>query len=427
MPILHNITGSQNPNLFYWIYDTPQAITLSYPGQPAGAQVSPVNCFLEGDSTLWSNVNNYSISATSNASTFTVQQVHYFPSNGAIDLPPSCDLQVRVKVQGHNFCLGYDPTITFTIPAGETTSTTSPITFNCNCNIANFICTPIEYSIVEIVPQPKTGQKIQVINSTGGPVTGNFRLFCEFSPSDHVIPAGVSEICIYLPQTLTPIAGISYTVIGDCAACKDVVNPTTYTNYFSTVTENQPCLTLVSSSIPEYQNRLIKFSNTVSNALFNNTSIIFSGSSDPAASYSNIETIVTPFTLETGDAIHFFSASMGWLQGEEYRVVSTFFSGSNVFTTSGNANPSFYALLDRTVNRNVLTYPTQSQADTPICTYIVAKHLPDETNLILNSDYHLKGEEGNSQSGIVYPQYIEEAIRKNAGNVIKALKSQGLI
>jgi hypothetical protein len=59
-----------------------------------------------------------------------------------------------------------------------------------------------------------------------------------------------------------------------------------------------------------------------------------------------------------------------------------------------------------------------------ICRYIVWKHLPDETNVILK--YNPK-DSTLVENGLLFPQYIDEPVRKNAGNTVKALKAQNLI
>ena len=196
-------------------------------------------------------------------------------------------------------------------------------------------------------------------------------------------------------------------------------NVTTRTDYTTVASETEPCLFLSSTDRPEYSNRLIRFSETVSKAVYSNIEIIFSGSSDPGKAGTNIEDVVIPFSLGPGDGIHFYTASIGWSEKEEYRVVTTYFSGSDV-------NRRLYAVVDRPVNRNVLHDPGVTGFDelAKLCRFIVAKHLPDETNLILRYN-PIKPE--FVEEGIVYPQYILKEVRDKAGNVIKSLKSQGLI
>jgi hypothetical protein len=55
--------------------------------------------------------------------------------------------------------------------------------------------------------------------------------------------------------------------------------------------------------------------------------------------------------------------------------------------------------------------------------FIVQKHLPDETNVILRYD----PSNNITQDGILFPQNIDPVVRDNAGNVIKSLKQQNLL
>jgi hypothetical protein len=58
------------------------------------------------------------------------------------------------------------------------------------------------------------------------------------------------------------------------------------------------------------------------------------------------------------------------------------------------------------------------------CRYVVWKHLPDETNVILK--YNPK-DSTLIENGLLFPQYIDEVVRKNSGNTLKGLKAQNLI
>ena len=86
--------------------------------------------------------------------------------------------------------------------------------------------------------------------------------------------------------------------------------------------------------------------------------------------------------------------------------------------------------LDRGLNFSLLssgsTVPTESITRTPwrACRYVVWKHVPDETNVILR--YNPK-DSTIVENGLLLPQYIDEAVRDNAGNTVKALKQQNII
>jgi hypothetical protein len=70
--------------------------------------------------------------------------------------------------------------------------------------------------------------------------------------------------------------------------------------------------------------------------------------------------------------------------------------------------------------------PTESitGAQFKACRYIVWKHVPDETNVMLR--YNPK-DATLVENGLLFPQYIDPPVRDNSGNVVKALKQQNLI
>jgi phage terminase small subunit len=51
------------------------------------------------------------------------------------------------------------------------------------------------------------------------------------------------------------------------------------------------------------------------------------------------------------------------------------------------------------------------------------KHVPDETNVILR----YAPTKNITQDGVLYPKYLSEEAKQQAGNTIKSLKSQNLI
>jgi hypothetical protein len=70
--------------------------------------------------------------------------------------------------------------------------------------------------------------------------------------------------------------------------------------------------------------------------------------------------------------------------------------------------------------------PTESISGAPFrtCRYVIWKHVPDETNVMLK--YNPKSPT-LVENGLLLPQYIDPVVRDNSGNVIKALKQQNLI
>ena len=58
------------------------------------------------------------------------------------------------------------------------------------------------------------------------------------------------------------------------------------------------------------------------------------------------------------------------------------------------------------------------------CRYIIWKHVPDETNVMLR--YNPKNS-NIVEEGLLFPQYISEEVKTNSGNTIKSLRAQNLL
>ncbi len=197
---------------------------------------------------------------------------------------------------------------------------------------------------------------------------------------------------------------------------------TTFTYYQTEVSSSQPCLYFLS------QSNEIVFNATMS--YYYNSAvgpITFQSTSDPYWSGSSLPPVILPFTLQTGDRVSLYNtSSLGWDERFEYVIKSVRQTGSlNNITSS-----VLLAELDRPVNLALLTsgssVPTESitGAEFKACRYIVWKHVPDETNVMLR--YNPK-DQSLVENGILFPQYIDPIVRDNAGNVVKALKQQNLI
>jgi hypothetical protein len=107
-------------------------------------------------------------------------------------------------------------------------------------------------------------------------------------------------------------------------------------------------------------------------------------------------------------------STTGWLENEEYIIVGT----DTVLDSSGNTRVILY--LNREINPNCID---GGVIPGNICKYIINKHLPDETNLILR--YSPK--DNIIQDGLVFPQYIDEVSKNNSGNTVKSLRAQNLL
>jgi hypothetical protein len=142
-------------------------------------------------------------------------------------------------------------------------------------------------------------------------------------------------------------------------------------------------------------------------------------------SYENMETAVFPVFLQLGDMVKLKDQvayasrttepeKIFWPEKEEYRIIST----QTVLDNSGSIRVQLN--LDRPINRAVVD---SNKIPNPISYFIFNKHVPDETNLILRYD----PKSNIPEDGIVYPQYLTEQDKIQAGNTIKSLKSQNLI
>ena len=137
----------------------------------------------------------------------------------------------------------------------------------------------------------------------------------------------------------------------------------------------------------------------------------FTFAGQPSAS---LETPVFPFSLEKGDMVRFYnSSSRTFGREDEFRVVSTY-QAQEAGTTY------YYVTIDRGLSLNNID---SNSFPSFVSRYIALKHIPDETNLILN----YTSSANIPQDGLIFPQYINPLVRRNSGNLIKALKQQNLI
>jgi hypothetical protein len=113
------------------------------------------------------------------------------------------------------------------------------------------------------------------------------------------------------------------------------------------------------------------------------------------------------------DLIRLYNQTGRWTNKSEYRIDS--------ITPLSDSTGSFLVMnLDRNLD------PGDTDNGTipgRISKYMLLKRLPDETNVILNYDLGTP----ITQDGLLFPQYIEQDVKDNSGNVIKALKQQNLI
>jgi len=192
----------------------------------------------------------------------------------------------------------------------------------------------------------------------------------------------------------------------------------TLTYYTPFITSSQPCLYFISES-----NQVV-FNSEL--AYYYSNGITFDSFSDPAFTASLLDNVLLPFTLNTGDRISFYDSAsrLGWNENFEYTIKNVIFTGSGV------TGSRIYSELDRPVNLALFssgsTVPTESfsGARWRACRYIVWKHVPDETNVMLR--YNPK-DSSIVEEGLLFPQYISEEVKTNSGNTVKSLRAQNLL
>jgi hypothetical protein len=259
------------------------------------------------------------------------------------------------------------------------------------------------------------------MSCTTSPTTEELNFTIEAIPTSVGIANGYSTqtLTISMPNGTVASAGSPYLrspLLAGATSNPSYYNPSTLINVYK-VTTSAPTTTIVNSYVTasfDNDNSLyvIDSGNTVKLSAtqsywYNNGGFIQS------ASYQNMETPVFPVTLEIGDMLKLYNTSSGWVEEDEYRIVSAY----NVVDSTGSF---VYFDLDRPINPACLpgsNYPAH------IFRYIINKHVPDETNVILR--YSPKS--NITQDGLLFSEYIDPIVKDQSGNIIKSLRSQNLL
>ncbi len=182
-------------------------------------------------------------------------------------------------------------------------------------------------------------------------------------------------------------------------------NVPSFTYYTSFVTSSQVCLYYISES-----NQVIFNSDL---AYYYSRGLTFQSTSDLAWTSSILDPVILPFTLNVGDKISFYDSAsrLGWNEAFEYTIKNV------VFTGSGETGSRIYTELDRPVNLALFNSGSGnvdafSSAPWRACRYVVWKHIPDETNVMLR--YNPK-DASIVENGLLFPQYIDPTVRENSG------------
>jgi hypothetical protein len=222
-------------------------------------------------------------------------------------------------------------------------------------------------------------------------------------------PIGI-ENCSFYISDITAVGGISGPTTG--------ANSITY--YTSEVSSSYtPCLYFISES-----NQLV-FDSTIAH-FYNKNGIVFNSISDTSWDPALLDVAILPFNLAVGDRVSLYDSAsrLGWNEKTEYVVKNTRITGS------GETGSRLLVEVDRPINLALFasgtTVPIDTLTNAPhrACRYVVWKHVPDETNVMLR--YNPK-DSRLVENGILFPQYIDKTVRDNSGNVIKSLKQQNLI
>lgn len=377
LPILHNITGSNRLNQTFDL-TSPIEISQTIPG---GTQPLP-----SGSSYL--NINNYvayiEAYETPNPIESTFSDYYFYISAsyigpGGPNVDNDITLTVSTRFDPEYGCFGVLQTRTVTIPAGQV-----------NARSVLALDNPFLEKNQTTNPRPGYSRK-------GGL---HWPPFPPYSVDDCSV--GIDAV------SATPI------VTGG--------PPITVTYYTSNFSAGPPCIYYVSESNELALNGSISYYYSLNDV----REFVFNSNSDPNWAGSGLDRAILPFNLNVGDRISLYDASsgLGWSEKSEYTIVSTRFTGS-VNTLSSSR---LLISVDGPINVSLLS-TTQSidsitRSNLVSCAYVIWKHVPDETNVILR--YNPK-DSTIVEEGLLFPQYLSEEAKLNSGNTVKALRAQNLL
>lgn len=382
---------------------------------------------------IFTNDQNVLNLTKTNENIFTVQNV--YKSGETVDISlfdyDPADQNIQFLTNNPNLTLfdggfRYSPTLyntegnntpamsyLFKNPFQATTDTTTPgpnvySDANSSNNISNFSAT-----FTLIPPGVQYTYNVSIAKVTGGVTTQNLRFGLRRLATATGLANGLLDQIYYVeypagtafPQTINGILpgdSANYGAPTLFSVSAYVAGPTVTTKtslFFNSVTESD-------SRWYAVDNKTIRLT-AVQSQYYGSFTFAGSGSSP-------IELPVFPFSLEYGDMLRFYnSSSRTFGREDEYRVVSTYQANSG-------GTSYYYVVLDRglsVLNVDSGSFPSY------ISKYMSLKHIPDETNLILN----YSSSTNIPQDGLIFPQYINPQVKKNSGNVVKALKQQNLI
>ena len=379
LPILHNISGSSNPQTFTLTKPVETIITQGSGVSPSSGYLDPNNWQLS----WWVTENETEASPSPGQRCGGTSDFQFYISASYVGTP------------------GTHPKIFLNLTA--------------QLNVAAGDCSANENVTVVILSSQESGVTGYGLTLSSWSNTGNGSGASGYLGNHWPDTQGCGG---YYPNCTITIDSITAGGTGGSTGG----GSNTFTYYQTEVSSSQPCLYYLSQS-----NEVI-FNCTMS--YYYNSAvgpITFNSTSDPYWSGSSLSPVILPFTLQTGDRISFYNtSSLGWDERFEYVIKSVRQSGS-LNNVTGSV---LLAELDKPVNLALFNsgsgVPVESitGAQFKTCRYIVWKHVPDETNVMLR--YNPK-DQSLVENGLLFPQYIDPPVRDNAGNVVKALKQQNLI
>lgn len=369
LPMLHNISGSSSPKQGFNL-DNPIPITIQGSAGGGGAPIDPNDNHLK--------ISNYSINYWSieTPNGYGASDYSFLMSSSYIG--PGGAAAFTVTLNANSF---------LNIPFGA-------------CSFS-----PIVTSDIVISSGTTTGY-VGIGELTGAPSTGN--------GAGESIAGGAHWPSISMPSTCTINIG-SITAGSSGGGGESTPSFTYYTTY---VTSSQNCLYYISQS-----NQFV-LDSSITSYIVNQYSPIFDSTSDSYWSSNNLERVVIPLSLEVGDKISLTTGSLGWDEKYEYTIKSL-----SLVTGSTNTTQSYLIEVNDQVNLTLMTSSFASPdpitgAPLKACRYIIWKHVPDETNVMLR--YNPK-DSSIVEEGLLFPQYISEEVKTNSGNTVKSLRAQNLL
>jgi hypothetical protein len=370
LPMLHNISGSSSPKQGFNL-QTPVPVVIPASTGGGGSPIDPNDPHLDP--------NNYTVDWSSQES----------DQGGGIS---NYNFRVSASYSGPGVAATFPVTLTvkgYLIPAAGFCAEISPYKTVSVEILSGTKTADVSYETLNGVPNKGFGSGISMAG-------GNHWPNVSIPISCNLIKSGI-------------VAGSSG---GGGVDTPSFIYYTTY------VTASQNCLYYISQS-----NQFV-LDSSITSYIVNNDNPVFDSTTDLSWTGTNLERVVIPLSLEIGDKISLTTGSLGWDEKYEYTIKSL-----SIVTGSTEATQSYLIEVNDQVNLTLMTASFASPdpitgAPLKACRYVIWKHVPDETNVILR--YNPK-DPTIVEEGLVFPQYIDPVVKQNSGNTVKSLRAQNLL